>query len=78
MPKSSKAKASKKRVKVEKLSGKTKKLSTKEAKKVKGGILIGLLLPAVKEQLPGMTQGPDGLAAGQVPTSFSSLPLKKP
>jgi len=37
MPKTSKAKAAKKRVKVEKLPGKTKKLSTKEATKVKGG-----------------------------------------
>lgn len=37
MPKTSKAKAAKKRVKVEKLLGKTKKLSMKEAGKVKGG-----------------------------------------
>ena len=37
MPKTSKAKVAKKHVKVEQLPGKTRKLSTKEAKKVKGG-----------------------------------------
>lgn len=37
MPKPTKAKAAKKRVKVKQLSPSTKKLSTKEASKVQGG-----------------------------------------
>jgi len=39
MPKTSRTKAAKKRVKVEKLPDKTRKLSTKETKKVQGGTL---------------------------------------
>lgn len=51
MPKRSPTKSGKPRVSVEKLPTKTKKLSKKDAKKVKGGILIGLLLP-VKAPTP--------------------------
>ena len=56
MPKSSKTKSSKKRVKVDKLAGKSKQLSAKEAKDVKGGILIGLSQPS-QFQLQANTVG---------------------
>ena len=45
MPKSTKTKSSKRSVKVENLQAKGKRLTSKEAKNVKGGVLVALLLP---------------------------------
>lgn len=53
MVKSSKTKTASKRVKVKNLSTKPMELKKKEAKKVKGGVLIALLLPTAKA--PGGT-----------------------
>lgn len=46
MPSSSKVRSATKRVKVGNIPAKAKKLTKKDARRVKGGILIGLLLPA--------------------------------
>jgi hypothetical protein len=48
MAKSSKTKTTRKRVKVKNLPTKPMELTKKEAKKVKGGVLIALLLPTAK------------------------------
>ena len=57
MPKSTKTKSSKRNVKVKNLPTSEKKLTSKEAKKVKGGILIGLLLPVkAPTALPGVSK----------------------
>ena len=46
--KSSKTKSARKHVKVKDLPASTIELTKKEAKKVKGGVLIALLLPSAK------------------------------
>ncbi len=51
MPNSSKARSATKRVKVGNIPAKAKKLTKKDAKKVKGGVLLGLGLP-VKDPKP--------------------------
>ena len=55
MAKSSKTKGAKTRVKVKNLPTEAMELTKKEAKKVKGGVLIALLLPTAKA--PGQQQG---------------------
>lgn len=55
MAKNSKPKSTKKRVKVKDLPAAERELSAEEAKRVKGGVLIGLLLP-LKEQKPASSK----------------------
>ena len=55
MAKSTKSKSVKKRVKVKDLPA-AKEVTGKEMKRVKGGVLIGLLLPAVQSPRQNLTE----------------------